>query len=113
VLAEIEGVVRRKAPKELGTLALLCERANIEIITDPAGKTLTKFSKVIDHHEDARIIAVAWSSDIDYFVKLDQVHFLKNRKLRKLLHFPIRNPWVRVFTIYKFRWSDKSCFSLI
>ncbi|MFQ5787661.1 MAG: putative toxin-antitoxin system toxin component, PIN family [Thermodesulfobacteriota bacterium] len=92
VLTEIEGVIRRKAPRELGTLALLLERSNIELISEISKDKVTESSKVVNHPGDAKVIASAWSSDVDYFVTLDQVHFLKNRKLRKLLPFHVGTP---------------------
>jgi len=92
VLTEIEGVIRRKAPKELGTLALLLERSHIKTISQIGKDKLIKSSKVVDHYGDAKVIAAAWSSDVDYFVTLDQLHFLKNRKLRKLLPLRVGTP---------------------
>lgn len=92
VLTEIEGVIRRKAPNELGTLALLLERSNIDVVSGISEDRLTKASAVVSYPGDARIIAVAWSSGVDYFITLDQVHFLKSRKLRKLLPFNIGTP---------------------
>jgi predicted nucleic acid-binding protein len=92
VLTEIERVVRRKAPNELGTLALLLERSNIDVISGIIEDRLTMTSAVVNHPGDAKIIAAAWSSGVDYFITLDQVHFLKNRKLRKLLPFNLGTP---------------------
>ena len=92
VLTEIEGVIRRKAPRELGTLAVLLVRSNIEFISEIRKDKLTKTSRVVNHPGDAKVIASAWSSDVDYFVTLDQVHFLKNRRLRKLLPFHVGTP---------------------
>lgn len=92
VLTEIEGVIRKKAPQELGTLALLLERSNIDIVSGITKDKLTKSSMVVNHPGDAKIIAAAWSSGVDYFITLDQVHFLKNRKLRKLLPFNVGTP---------------------
>jgi len=92
VLTEIEGVVRRKAPRELGTLALLLERSNIELISKIYKDKVAKSSKLVNHPGDAKVIASAWSSDVDYLVTLDQVHFLKNRTLRKLLPFHLGTP---------------------
>jgi len=92
VLAEIEGVIRRKAPEELGTLTLLLERSNLDIASRINKDKLTKSSKVVNHPGDANVIAAAWSSDVDYFVSLDKVHFLRNRKLKKLLPFQVGTP---------------------
>ena len=92
VLTEIERVVRRKTPGELGTLALLLERSNIDVLSGISEDRLNKASAVVNHPGDARIIAAAWSSGVDYFITLDQVHFLKNRKVRKLLPFDIGTP---------------------
>jgi len=92
VLTEIERVTRRKAPKELGTLALLLQRSNIDIVTGIVKDKLSRSSKVVNHPADASVIAAAWSSDVDYLVSLDKVHFLKNRQLKKLLPFDVGTP---------------------
>ncbi len=92
VLAEIEGAIRRKAPEELGTLTLLLERSNLDITSRINKDKLNKSSKVVNNPGDAKIVAAAWSSDVDYFVSLDKVHFLKNRKLKKLLPFQVGTP---------------------
>jgi putative PIN family toxin of toxin-antitoxin system len=92
VLTEIEGVVRRKAPEELGRLTLLLERLKLDIVSRINRDELTKSANVVSHSGDAKVIAAAWSSDVDYFVSLDKVHFLKNRKLKKLLPFKVGTP---------------------
>jgi predicted nucleic acid-binding protein len=74
------------------TLALLQKRSNIKLISEISKDKLTISSKVVNHPGDARVVASAWSSDVDYFMTLDQVHFLKSRKLRKLLPFHVATP---------------------
>lgn len=92
VLIEIEGVLRRKSPENLGYLALLLDRSRIDIAPEPGEETLKRCTAIIPRKGDAQVIASAWESDVDYFVTLDRKHFLDIQLLRDKAPFQIGTP---------------------
>lgn len=100
VVAEIERVLRRKAPPLLGIVAVLLDRAGIEVVAGPGEKRLRGCQRLVGHLGDATVLAAAWDAGADYFVTLDQKHFLDNRKLQTRAPFPVGTPgdclaWIR------------------
>lgn len=92
VLSEIEGTLRRKAPDLLGLLALLLDRSGVEVVPLPAPEVVQKSQALTGHPADAQILAAAWAVGVDYFVTLDQKHFLANPRLKEAVPFPIGTP---------------------
>lgn len=92
VISEIERALRQKAPGELGSLALLLDRAQVEICEGPSEKTLHECQQIIPISADALSIASAWDAGVDYFVTLDRRHFLENFALREAVPFPLGTP---------------------
>jgi predicted nucleic acid-binding protein len=92
VIAEIERVLRRKAEGALGSLALLLDRAQVDLARDPSEETLNGCQALVPHSGDAHIIASAWVAQVDYFVTLDRNHFLENPALLKEAPFPLGTP---------------------
>ncbi len=92
VLAEIENVVRKKAPRLLGALSLLLDRSNIVVVPQPDEATIKKIRILVGYPADALVIAAAWRSKIDYLVTLDRFHILDNQPLRLAAPFPIGTP---------------------
>jgi predicted nucleic acid-binding protein len=92
VLDEVEGALRRKAPEALGAFALLLDRSNIEVTSLPTDEAIRECLVVTGHQGDARVLAAALNSQVDYFVTLDHQHFLDNPRLSGFAPFPIGMP---------------------
>jgi predicted nucleic acid-binding protein len=92
VLAELERALRRRAPTELGRLALLLERSAVEVVSTPCEDAVRKWQGLTHHAGDAWIVAAACSSDADYLVTLDREHLLDNAALAQAVPFPIATP---------------------
>ncbi|MFN8497437.1 MAG: PIN domain-containing protein [Anaerolineae bacterium] len=92
VLQEIERVLRRKAPVQLGALALLLDAARVEV-APPARSDLIELSRALTGYDaDALVLAAAWGAEVDFFVTLDKRHFLDNAALRSAVRFRIGTP---------------------
>lgn len=92
VLQEIEGVLRRKAPANLGILAALLHRSRAEVVPVASVGIAQRSHDLIGYLADAQVLAAAWDSSVDYFVTLDRQHFLNNAELRSVMPFPIGTP---------------------
>lgn len=92
VLTELERALRRKAPHALGGLALLLDRARVEVAPEPFSETLTHCEEVVSHPGDARILAGAIASQVDYLITLDRQHFLENAAVRRNMPFTLGTP---------------------
>ena len=100
VLGEIESVVRRKAPSELGALAMILDCCGVAPSPDPSHRELSFARAICRHAGDARILAAAIATRPDYFVTLDREHFLDDQAVRAGAPFPIGTPgdflaWLR------------------
>jgi predicted nucleic acid-binding protein len=92
VIRELESAFKRKAPEALGDLALLLDRSGLDITPSPVKSRVDQCLKLIDHIGDAKILASAWSAEVDYFVTLDRKHFIQNERLLKETPFLIGTP---------------------
>ena len=92
VLKEIEGVLRKKSPENLGYLTFLLDRSGINVAPDPGEEILMKCADLIPHHGDAQVIGSAWESEVDYFVTLDRKYFLDNQLLMETIPFKMGTP---------------------
>jgi predicted nucleic acid-binding protein len=89
VIRELERAFKRKASEALGDLALVLDRSRLEITPSPVKLRVDQCLKLINHSGDAKILASAWSAEVDYFVTLDRKHFIQNKRLLKETPFPI------------------------
>ena len=102
VLAEMDGVLRRKYPQGLAVLALILDHAQVRVAEAAPDQELIDQCLELTHHPgDARILADAWSLEPDYLVTLDREHFLDNENLCAAVPFVIGTPgdflaWLRV-----------------
>jgi predicted nucleic acid-binding protein len=99
-LQELEGALRAQAPEVLGTLALLLDRAQFTIVGPPDKDQLGLTSRLVDHPGDANILGSALGGQVEFFVTLDQKHFLANDRLVSGLPFQLGTPgecldWLR------------------
>ena len=92
VLNEIEGVLRRKSPQSLGSLALLLDRSRIVVVHADCEKWLSVCKSLVDYSADAIVLAAAWTGGIDYFATLDRKDFLNNQPLQDAAPFPVGTP---------------------
>ncbi len=92
VVAEIESVIRRKAPHLLSLMALLLDAAEVEVVAPPSREALDTARLLVAHPGDAEVLAAALDIRPDYFVTLDRAHFLDVPALRASVPFPIGTP---------------------
>jgi predicted nucleic acid-binding protein len=99
-LEELETVIRRKAEGLLPNLALLLDRSQVNIAPTAALELQTSCRELLPHPSDARILADAWHSQVDFLVTLDRAHFLDDPNLAQEVPFPLGTPgdclaWLR------------------
>jgi predicted nucleic acid-binding protein len=100
VLAEIDDVLRRKAPETLGQLALLLHESRIEVTPPPSPGTVARCMDLTGYAPDAEVLAGAWDAGVDFFATLDKVHFLDNAEVKDNAPFHVGTPgdcvaWIR------------------
>jgi len=82
VLAELDGVIERKAPAALPQLALLLDASNLDVSPQPPAAMVRRVGRWLEYAPDAHVLAEAMAARADYFVTLDREHFLGNPRLR-------------------------------
>jgi predicted nucleic acid-binding protein len=92
VIRELEGALRRKAPRAMGALALILDRSAVEITETPSDTAVQNAFKLVDHGGDARILAALMSAGADYFITLDKEHFPENDAVREAIPIPTGTP---------------------
>jgi predicted nucleic acid-binding protein len=92
VLIEIERVIRRKAPEQLGMLALLLDRSGVQVVDPASSATLSKVNRYLNYVPDAMILVAAIDAHSDYFVTLDRRHYLGNKDIRRAFPLWIGTP---------------------
>ena len=99
VLAELDGVIGRKAPSARTTVARLLDSANVAIGRPPTDREVKLAARLIAYRPDAVVLAEALASQPDYLVSLDKRHFL-TEPTTSSLPFPVGSPgecltWLR------------------
>lgn len=92
VLKEIESVIKKKSPDNIGYLTLLLDRSGVRVVVNPNEDLIKRWINYVAHPGDAEVIAAAWSNQVDFFVTLDRKHFIKNQSLTEKVPFPIGTP---------------------
>jgi hypothetical protein len=72
VLEELDGVIDRKSPQSKPYVALLLERAKVQVGDTPSKFALHQASQAIAYLPDAQIVAEAIALEVDYFVSFDR-----------------------------------------
>ena len=85
-------MVWKKAPEVMGFLALLLDRCGFRVCQAAAADLLERTRTLVKHPGDALVLAEAWTEGMDYFVTLDEKHFLKDAVLRKSIPFILGSP---------------------
>ena len=85
VLAEIEGVVRQKAPDKLPMVAVLLHQSRIDVTSSPSTSQIETCRALVTYEPDAVMLAGALNAGADYLVTLDKKHFLDNHTMREAL----------------------------
>lgn len=104
VLAEMDAALTRKSPGSKGALALLLDRAKVQIGPAPAPAMQAQAQAVVTYPPDAdvateTVVAEALAAQVDYLVSLDRQHLVDNPR-NTTLPFPIGTPddclaWLR------------------
>jgi predicted nucleic acid-binding protein len=76
VLAEVDGVVARKAPESRPLLALLLDAARVEVGPAPSRKALASARRCVAHPGDAAVLAEALAAKVDWLLSHDKRHLL-------------------------------------
>ena len=92
ILDELERTLKEKAPQQLGTLAVLLDKAQFEVLPSPSELIVNEIAELVDHPGDALVFATALNAEVDYFATLDRKHFLRNKKLVRRAPFPMGTP---------------------
>lgn len=92
VLQELEAVIHRKASQHMPTLALLLDRSRVKVVQPAPVNILELCQTFMPHPGDARILADAWGSSVDYLVTLDRAYFLNSPGLAGQVPFLLGTP---------------------
>ena len=92
VLAEIEAVLRRKAPELLGCVTVLLARAQITVVPAAEPRSLAVLADALVRPGDVAVVAAALAAQPDFLVTLDRQHLLDNEVLAERCPFPIGTP---------------------
>ncbi len=84
VLREADAVLARKSEESRGLLALLLDRAGVEVGTEATGETPERARQVIEYLPDAQVLAEAMELRVDYLVSLDRKHIVGNLRAEEL-----------------------------
>ena len=91
VLREIEAVVGRKSPASKTLLALLLDRAQVQVGPEASAGALDQAQAAIEYLPDAQAVAEALVTGVDYLVSFDRKHLVDNPQAAQL-PFPIGTP---------------------
>jgi len=91
VLKEAEAVLRRKSPESRPHMALLLDRAQVQVGPEAGTEALAQALSAVDYLPDAQVLAEAVEIGVNYFVSLDQKHLVGNPRAEHL-SFPVGAP---------------------
>jgi len=78
VLREAEAVLKRKSPESRPHMALLLDRAQVQVGPEAGTEALALARSAVVYVPDAQVLAEALEIGVDYFVSLDQKHLVGN-----------------------------------
>jgi predicted nucleic acid-binding protein len=91
VLQEAEAVLKRKSPESGPHMALLLDRAQVQVGPEAGKEALAQALSAVDYLPDAQVLAEAVEIGVNYFVSLDQKHLVGNVRIERL-SFPVGTP---------------------
>jgi predicted nucleic acid-binding protein len=84
VLQEAEMVIKRKSPESGPHMALLLDRAQVQVGPKAGTAALAQARSAVDYAPDAQVLAEALELKVDYFVSLDREHLIGNPQAETL-----------------------------
>ena len=84
VLREAEAVLKRKSEESRPHMALLLDRAQVQVGPQASPEALALAHSAVDYGPDAQVLAEALETAVDYFVSLDQKHLVGNPRTESL-----------------------------
>jgi predicted nucleic acid-binding protein len=84
VLQEADAVLKRKSDVSRPLMALLLDRAQVQVGPEAGTEALTQAQSVVEYVPDAQVLAEALELHVDYFVSLDKKHLVGNPGVENL-----------------------------
>ena len=84
VLREAEAVLKRKSPESRPHMALLLDRAQVQVGPEAGKETVAQALSAVGYVPDAQVLAEALEIGLEYFVSLDQKHLVGNLRTESL-----------------------------
>lgn len=84
VLREAEAALKRKSPESRPHMALLLDRAQVQVGPEAGTAVLAQARSAVDYAPDAQVLAEALELKVDYFVSLDREHLVGNPRTESL-----------------------------
>jgi predicted nucleic acid-binding protein len=84
VLREAEAVLKRKSPESRPDMALLLDRAQVQVGPEAGTEALAQARSAVDYVPDAQVLAEALEIGVGYFASLDQKHLVGNPRTGRL-----------------------------
>jgi predicted nucleic acid-binding protein len=78
ILREAEAVLKRKSPESRPHMALLLDRARVQVGPEAGTEALAQAQSAVDYLPDAQVLAEALDLNVVYFVSLDREHLVGN-----------------------------------
>jgi len=84
VLQEAEAVLKRKSPESRPHMALLLDRAQVQVGPEAGTEALAQAQPAVEYGPDAQVLADALELNAGYFVSLDREHLVGNPGTERL-----------------------------
>jgi predicted nucleic acid-binding protein len=84
VLREAEAVLKRKSEESRPHMALLLDRAQVQVGPEAGKEALAQALFAVDYLPDAQVLAEALEIGVEYFVSLDRKHLVGNPRTESL-----------------------------
>lgn len=84
VLQETDAVLKRKSPESRPQMALLLDRAQVQVGPEAGTEALAQAQSAVEYGPDAQVLAEALELNVEYLVSLDSQHLVGNPGTRDL-----------------------------
>jgi len=92
VLREVEDVVREAAPEALADVAVLLNRARVEVLEPASAAAVEALDSRLEFESDAEVLGCAIDHDLDWYLTYDWTDYLNNDELRRSVRPRIAPP---------------------